>query len=302
MQDSRFWTTDGTGDGDNAGYSQSDMFELFRALCAGRNATNLGGVFPDYQNELAVSGSSSPVSVNTGAGLCYGIPYFNTASETVAVPTPSTATRIDRIVLRADWSAQTVRITRIAGTEGGGAPSLIQSAGTTWDIPLAQASITTGGVITLTDQREWLSLVGDGTVTPEKLAAPLRTTMIPIAFAAGGPAGAGGITTFSTSYVQIYGSALLDASKLPAGCTVKFDAGALWPGGGFNGSVQLRGLGAGAIAGATLTAGGGVFSLQHSGDIAANLPSGPDSYFVWVKTDSDMLGITFYSATLTVEW
>jgi hypothetical protein len=48
---------------------------------------------------------------------------------------------------------RTVRITRIAGIEGAGAPAITQTAGTTWDIPLAQVSITTGGAITLTDQR-----------------------------------------------------------------------------------------------------------------------------------------------------
>jgi hypothetical protein len=66
---------------------------------------------------------------------------------------PTGATRIDRIVLRASWAAQTVRITRIAGVENDDAPALTQTPGTTYDIPLAQVSITTGGVITITDER-----------------------------------------------------------------------------------------------------------------------------------------------------
>jgi len=74
----------------------------------------------------------------------------------VVIPSPTVSTRIDRIVLRKSWVAQTVRITRIEGIEGGGAPALTQTDGTTWDIPLYQVSITTGGNITLTDERVYI--------------------------------------------------------------------------------------------------------------------------------------------------
>jgi hypothetical protein len=101
------------------------------------------------------------VAVNTGAALVYGFYYFNDASVNVNIPTPASATRIDRIVLRASWSAQTVRITRIAGSEGSGsAPAMTQTANTTWDIPLANVSITTGGVIAVTDQRTYVKHPG----------------------------------------------------------------------------------------------------------------------------------------------
>jgi hypothetical protein len=49
-----------------------------------------------------------------------------------------------------------VRVTRVAGTEGGGVPAITQSDGTTWDVPLYQATITTGGAITLTDERSFV--------------------------------------------------------------------------------------------------------------------------------------------------
>lgn len=173
---SQFWSTTGTGDGTGSGYTADNMFEFWRALVAGRNSTNLSGVVPDYQNTLAVSGASSPVAVATGAGVVYGIPYFNTASVNVTVPTPATATRIDRIVLRASWAAQTVRITRVAGVEGGGAPSLTQSAGVTWDMPLALVQVTTGGVVTITDEREYVALVPDGGIATAKLADLAVTT------------------------------------------------------------------------------------------------------------------------------
>lgn len=160
---SLLWETNNTGDGVSSGYTDDQMFQLFRCFCP---PTNLGGVAPDILNELAVSGSSSPVAVASGQALVYGIPYYNTASVNVAVATPASSTRVDYIVLRASWAAQTVRITRIAGTEGAGAPSLTQSAGTTWDIPLATVSITTGGVITVTDAREFLGLLVNYAVNP----------------------------------------------------------------------------------------------------------------------------------------
>lgn len=160
---SLLWETNNTGDGVSSGYTDDQMFQLFRCFCP---PTNLGGVAPDILNELAVSGSSSPVAVASGQALVYGIPYYNTASVNVAVATPASSTRVDYIVLRASWAAQTVRITRVAGTEGAGAPSLTQSAGTTWDIPLATVSITTGGVITVTDAREFLGLLVPYAVNP----------------------------------------------------------------------------------------------------------------------------------------
>jgi len=105
---------------------------------------------------LIATGAVSPVAVNTGRALVYGTWYESDASVNVVVATPAGATRIDRIVLRKSWASQTVRITRIAGAEGGGAPAVTQTAGTTWDLPLYRASITVGGVITLTDDRDFI--------------------------------------------------------------------------------------------------------------------------------------------------
>lgn len=155
---SRFWDGVATGDATEAPYDAPTEFAaVLRSLSGAASVTtNLGGVFDAELNELAVTGATSPVSVASGRALAYGNWYESDAAVNVAIPTPAASTRIDRIVLRKDWTAQTVRITRIAGVEGGAAPALVQIAGTTWDTPLAQASITTGGAITLTDQREFI--------------------------------------------------------------------------------------------------------------------------------------------------
>ena len=156
---SRFWG--GTVTGDAAGVApydaETEFAGVLRSLAgAGAIATNLSGVFRNELDQLRVSGSGTPVSVAAGRALVYGTWYEADAAVSVAVPTPSVSTRIDRIVLRKDWAAQTVRVTRIGGVEGGGAPAMTQVAGTTWDMPLATLSVTTGGGITVTDGREFI--------------------------------------------------------------------------------------------------------------------------------------------------
>ncbi len=147
-----FWTTGTSGDGTST-YTETQLTDwLRRVFNGGPNQ----GVLKGFLNGLAVSGVASPVDVATGGASVYGFPYENTAVVTVAIPTPSVSTRVDRIVLRASWAAHTVRITRIAGTEGAGAPAITQTPATTYDIPLAQVSINTGGVITVIDERQWL--------------------------------------------------------------------------------------------------------------------------------------------------
>lgn len=147
------WTTGATGDGASP-YTQAEAIRMWRQMFISDTADE--GVHKNYGNELAVTGTATPVAVNTGAAIVYGFPYWNTASVDVAIPTPAVSTRVDYITLEADWTAQTVRITRVAGTEGAGTPALTQTDGVEWQIPLATASITTGGVITVTDARVFL--------------------------------------------------------------------------------------------------------------------------------------------------
>lgn len=147
------WTTGTTNDGAST-YTQLDASELSKIFAA---CTGFEGVAPNYLNGLKVSGTASPVSIDTGGAMVDGKPYKNDASTTIVIPTPVSLTRIDRIVARADWANHQVRLTRIAGTEGAGAPAITQTPGTTYDIKLAQVSITTGGAITVTDERTFAS-------------------------------------------------------------------------------------------------------------------------------------------------
>lgn len=152
---SQLWDSTGTGDGPSAGYTEAQIEEFFRDLFTGdRYAAE--GVLAGVGNELAASGTASPVSVASGAAITYGKYYQNTASLNVTVTSPVVGTTGLRINLRVNWAAQTVRATAVKNTDGTSAvPALVQTASTTWDIPLATGTITTGGVISLTDARDF---------------------------------------------------------------------------------------------------------------------------------------------------
>lgn len=156
---SRPWNGTAVGDATEAPYDAPTEFAaLLEAVSNALTTTNHGGVFRWTTGQLLVTGAASPVSISIGQALVNGVWYYNSAPLSIAVPTPTPGnSRIDRIILRKDWTAQTIRVVRLAGVEGGApvAPSLTQT-GATWEIPLAQATITDAGVITLVDQREYL--------------------------------------------------------------------------------------------------------------------------------------------------
>lgn len=152
------WDTTGTGDGPSGGYTETQTEEFFRDLFSGdRFATD--GVLPGYSSELAVTATTNQVSVAAGAAIVYGKYYQNTASLNLAVTSPVVGTTGLRVVLRVNWAAQTVRAAVIKNTDGtSAAPALVQTAGTTWDIPLATGTITTGGTVAVSDAREFLHM------------------------------------------------------------------------------------------------------------------------------------------------
>lgn len=188
---SRFWDGTSTGHASEAPYDfASELSEAFSAVMGIEGTTNKGGVLRGLTTfrgsatgKLTASGTGSPVAVSTGIGMVYGSWYWNDASINMTVPTPAGATRYDRIVLRKDWVLQTVILVRIQGAEGAGVPPALgagtakdtanvaiatnttytQTFGTCWDYTLYTLQITTGGVITLTDVRDFLPVHGDQT-------------------------------------------------------------------------------------------------------------------------------------------
>jgi hypothetical protein len=126
-QKSLFWSTGSTGDGLTT-YTQTEILDwLTRTFLVD---TTIQGVVAGYLNKLAVSGTASPISIASGAAVVAGIPYSNSTSTTLTIATPTTGTTGHRIVLRADYTAQTVRVVDIASSDGTSAiPALTQSAG-----------------------------------------------------------------------------------------------------------------------------------------------------------------------------
>jgi hypothetical protein len=153
---SYFWTTDGTGDGSGAGYTQANLNQVWRMMFTGNTADE--GVFKNYLNALAITNPSGrTISMDTGGALVYGFPYYNSTAATVTLTHPTSGTTGWRVVLRASWAAQTVRLTKIESADGTATiPAMTQTPNTTFDIPLAEGTITTGDVIVVTDDRVYL--------------------------------------------------------------------------------------------------------------------------------------------------
>ena len=178
-ENSILWTTGTSGDGTST-YTQTQTTDAFRDLFVSDNYATQG-VLVGNGGELAVTGTSTPVAVASGAAVVYGFLYRNTAAVTFAVATPVVGTTAHRIVLRADYSARTVRLAKLSATDGVNTPPAVtQIANTTWEISIATLSITTGGVITVTmDPNRFAHYptavatenIDDGAVTAPKLAA-----------------------------------------------------------------------------------------------------------------------------------
>lgn len=153
-ESSYLWTTSSAGDG-AATYTRSDLSNAMKVIGA---CMDDEGVAAGLLNLLAPTTTGvNNAHIDTGGGLVDGKPYYNSAAVDVTIPSASGGgnTRIDRVVLRADWTAQTVRITRIAGTDAASptAPAITQNSGTIYDIKLAQALVNTAGTVTITDER-----------------------------------------------------------------------------------------------------------------------------------------------------
>jgi len=176
-QKSFLWTTGGAGDGAST-YTRSDLSALFAVLSAVHAHE---GVAPSYLNALAATiPAANTVRLNTGGAVVDGKGYVNDASLDINIPSAIGAgnTRIDRIVLRADWTAQTVRAIRIAGVDAATptAPAITQSAGATYDITLYQVTVNTSGTVTVTADERTLGRIqtagiADDAVTAAKIAA-----------------------------------------------------------------------------------------------------------------------------------
>lgn len=160
---SYLWTTGGAGDG-AAEYTRADwqkIIEIIGACHAGE------GAGPNWLDTFGYdAGDPETFIVSAGVAIVDGRPYINSTDVTITIPAAVGVgnTRIDRVVLRASWSAQTVRLTRIAGVDAAtpSAPAVTQTSGTTYDLLLYQVLVNTSGVLTVTDERAWARVDTNG--------------------------------------------------------------------------------------------------------------------------------------------
>jgi hypothetical protein len=108
------------------------------------------GVYGDPADAAVVTAGVG-LSVNVRADVYASVRGHAWTSGTSTVNLPVTAnssgkTRVDRVVLRLDRSAWTVRAVVKAGTPGGSAPALTQNTGDTgvYEVPLANVSLVSG--------------------------------------------------------------------------------------------------------------------------------------------------------------
>lgn len=171
-ESSMLWDTTGVGDGPIGGYTEADWYDWQRYLWTPDNE-GTAFVLPRKGNKLAVTTGASKAIVATGAAMGYGFLYKNTASLDVPITTPLLGTTGVRIVLRTNWAAQTVRAEAVRNSDGVAAiPAATQTPGTTYEMTLADGTITTGGVVTLTDRRGYLNIATEviGTMLASSVA------------------------------------------------------------------------------------------------------------------------------------
>ncbi len=169
-QYSRPWA--GTTIGDAGPYTAPHWWDVWQAFMKSSGAkvgTGNLGIFYVIPGRLAVTSPAiNTISVAVGAALVDGLYYESTAAETFTVPNATAGqVRDDRIVVRKTFSGatQTCRLVLLTGSEapspGPGTPPVLTQdtiRSTFWDLPLYRVSVTDAGVITLTDEREYVDV------------------------------------------------------------------------------------------------------------------------------------------------
>lgn len=169
MERSRAWNGQITGD---AGpYTDADWREIWRNVLGwGGQRANVGvflGSGPQPYNGLRVQAQSplsTSVDVLSGAALVQGLFYLNTTTKALMIATNSSGNpRIDTVAIRVDYALQTCRLVILQGTPAASPvpPTLTQSAGVMWEIPVADIAVADGFIsitsANITPRHEWVN-------------------------------------------------------------------------------------------------------------------------------------------------
>lgn len=174
-QSSKPWDGISVGDATEAPYSSNEWAHIWNIL------HGVGSFFPNYgiipgtgdgtNDPLQVQQTtvaSVNVEVQIGAALVNGKLYESAASELLAVGANASGNpRIDTVILRTDYTAQTVRLVVKQGTPAASParPALTQTA-SIWEIPLADVAVSNGfsTIVSadITDRRRAINATASG--------------------------------------------------------------------------------------------------------------------------------------------
>lgn len=155
-QDSMFWPTSGIGDGVATGYASDQWGQFLRMTWLKSPSTQY--VALDYLDSLEVTNPAGvTLRVASGGAIVYGFPYRNSVDVDFALAIPVINTTGWRLVLRADWVTQTVRLVLLESADGVLAtPAMTQTAGVRYEVTLATGTITIAPAVAITDERTYL--------------------------------------------------------------------------------------------------------------------------------------------------
>lgn len=151
---SRVWTGITVGDATDAPYSDSDWWNYEKYQDGyGASRANYGpfkGNGTTTTESLQVDPNSpagQSVIVRVGSANVNGTVYTNDANLVLATAANASGNpRIDTVILRKDFAAQTIRAVVKQGTPAAtpAPPAMTQTPGVTWEIPLADLTLANG--------------------------------------------------------------------------------------------------------------------------------------------------------------
>ena len=142
-----FW--DST-EGDTRTYSADSFNNILQMLFT-------DGICGD-STSLRASGSGLSVSVSAGGAIIEGHWYKNSAAKSLSFTPPTSGVRYDRIVLRHNISNKRIGLVYRKGT--GSSPPEPVNNGTYHDIPICKLLVSSSQIISITDERNFISLRG----------------------------------------------------------------------------------------------------------------------------------------------
>lgn len=169
---SLFWG--GTTVGDHGPYSDDQFSDFIRDIFQTDPATT--GVVYGAGNNLNVTSSLTGIFVDTGTALVDGKLYVNDAALAIALANPGSGINHYTIVLKKDFSAQTVRAVAL-GPDLSAFPSVVQTDGTVWDLAIASVEVNPAGAKTIVITAGYVgmnSLVDSIANIAEAAAAPIK--------------------------------------------------------------------------------------------------------------------------------